>query len=518
MSQEGLKVYIKDKDDDLDAYRVGNRPNKQQKKKEDKYELVEPDQQNKPYRVEQNVLVYKKTKKKKTSSAEEESSNASKRERIKCGCQARLHQLVNNCVRCGRIVCVREGPGPCFHCGHEVRAILGGDLAAASDMAAVAALERGANQQEIQGLQRAQEHLGKLLEYDQNAVRRTTVYDDQADYFDMSKWLSEDERKNLREKEEAIFREKEARKRKVTIDFAGRKVVSEEAEALKFEEEIQKQIIAGEYRSKPVDPNASLMFQPKFVEPEKSTSQPETPAHEPANPTKPSNSSGPAGSTVPAKPSYATKVGTSASATPAMSGPLSSRVQHEYYPEIADSSVANIDFDQLVAADKTDLTQVKEFHTRGVLVSKPIRTLADAKPLVAFLAQKKANFLISRLPKNFLHSLESEDAHLMKQLNAECRQAGIKLCVGVPLIGDNFDFASEEQVAKMRAKIFNLIHKDDISSIAFFFSEDLSAFFFLIWFDLISPFPAPMHKSAAKFGAKNENQREKSFSNMSMLI
>ena len=37
-----------------------------------------------------------------------------------CNCQARIHQLVRNCLICGRIVCEQEGSGPCFHCGNLV--------------------------------------------------------------------------------------------------------------------------------------------------------------------------------------------------------------------------------------------------------------------------------------------------------------------------------------------------------------------------------------------------------------
>lgn len=38
-----------------------------------------------------------------------------------CECQASRHALVNNCLRCGRIVCRQEGSGPCFTCDSLVR-------------------------------------------------------------------------------------------------------------------------------------------------------------------------------------------------------------------------------------------------------------------------------------------------------------------------------------------------------------------------------------------------------------
>ena len=34
-----------------------------------------------------------------------------------CECQARKHELVSNCVACGRVVCAQEGSGPCLFCG-----------------------------------------------------------------------------------------------------------------------------------------------------------------------------------------------------------------------------------------------------------------------------------------------------------------------------------------------------------------------------------------------------------------
>uniref|UniRef100_A0A3Q0KSC9 Activating signal cointegrator 1 n=1 Tax=Schistosoma mansoni TaxID=6183 RepID=A0A3Q0KSC9_SCHMA len=37
-----------------------------------------------------------------------------------CQCLATKHQLVNNCLNCGRIVCAQEGSGPCYYCGNLV--------------------------------------------------------------------------------------------------------------------------------------------------------------------------------------------------------------------------------------------------------------------------------------------------------------------------------------------------------------------------------------------------------------
>jgi hypothetical protein len=42
-------------------------------------------------------------------------------QRIKCSCHGSRHLLLNNCLKCGRIVCAQEGAGPCLFCGNVVR-------------------------------------------------------------------------------------------------------------------------------------------------------------------------------------------------------------------------------------------------------------------------------------------------------------------------------------------------------------------------------------------------------------
>lgn len=37
-----------------------------------------------------------------------------------CNCQATKHELINNCTKCGRIVCEQEGSGPCLFCDNMV--------------------------------------------------------------------------------------------------------------------------------------------------------------------------------------------------------------------------------------------------------------------------------------------------------------------------------------------------------------------------------------------------------------
>ncbi|KAJ2721941.1 hypothetical protein GGI07_003645 [Coemansia sp. Benny D115] len=58
--------------------------------------------------------------KQKQKEAEEKKMLRAQRKRIKCECQATDHELLTNCLSCGRIVCDREGPGSCMFCGSEV--------------------------------------------------------------------------------------------------------------------------------------------------------------------------------------------------------------------------------------------------------------------------------------------------------------------------------------------------------------------------------------------------------------
>ncbi|GAX79653.1 hypothetical protein CEUSTIGMA_g7094.t1 [Chlamydomonas eustigma] len=73
----------------------------------------------------------------------------------------------------------------------------------------------------------------RLIEYDRESAKRTTVIDDQSDYFeiDSNAWLTDEERKLLRQRRR-MEEEAEAAKKKrmtVTIDLMGRKVIVPES-------------------------------------------------------------------------------------------------------------------------------------------------------------------------------------------------------------------------------------------------------------------------------------------------
>lgn len=64
-----------------------------------------------------------------------------------------------------------------------------------------------------------------------NSVKRTQVLDDESDYFatDSNQWLSPGERDNLRKHDEELreLRHASRKDRKITLDFAGRRVLDE---------------------------------------------------------------------------------------------------------------------------------------------------------------------------------------------------------------------------------------------------------------------------------------------------
>lgn len=141
--------------------------------------------------------------------------NTNKIERSICGCQARIHPLINNCLRCGRIVCTQEGPGPCFFCGHNVTR--------SGEPQNDPFVGKSNDEEYI----KAKENLDKLLMYDKTMAKRTTIFDDQNDYFDMkNKWLSEEEKNILIEKEKEKLKHKN-KQVTYTIDLQNRIVIED---------------------------------------------------------------------------------------------------------------------------------------------------------------------------------------------------------------------------------------------------------------------------------------------------
>ncbi|XP_053692313.1 activating signal cointegrator 1 [Sabethes cyaneus] len=162
-----------------------------------------------------------------------------------CDCQASKHKLINNCLHCGRIVCEQEGSGPCLFCGGLVCTDEEQRLIDSTSKKGDNLKRTLMDQNRPKGWEEAVATRNRLLEYDRNSEKRTTVIDDESDYFKTnSVWLSDAERKKL-EKLEAELRERKHASqlsRKVTLDFAGRQIVEEPQLTIELEDEVLKQI------------------------------------------------------------------------------------------------------------------------------------------------------------------------------------------------------------------------------------------------------------------------------------
>jgi hypothetical protein len=122
-----------------------------------------------------------------------------------CECMATVHDLVTNCLSCGKIMCAFEEDANCLFCGSLMY-----DPDAKLDV----------SEQEL-----AQIKADRLLEFDKNSAERTRVRDNAADYDvgadEYNRWATPEERGlAVKARSEKEAREEEARKQRViTIDL-----------------------------------------------------------------------------------------------------------------------------------------------------------------------------------------------------------------------------------------------------------------------------------------------------------
>jgi hypothetical protein len=189
----------------------------------------------------------------------------------KCNCVAMRHPLQGaapNCLSCGKVICMKEGLGPCTFCGtpllspadvqammRELREERGRERMMADAKAnrradiskapAPFTVARGDSTAADGGTlaeaeAKAREHRDKLLGFQAQNARRTTVRDEAAD-FDVSgamsgtgsMWASPEERARELKRQQKVMRELEwnarpeyeKRQQVVSIDLVGGKVV-----------------------------------------------------------------------------------------------------------------------------------------------------------------------------------------------------------------------------------------------------------------------------------------------------
>ncbi|KAJ4317737.1 hypothetical protein N0V94_004810 [Neodidymelliopsis sp. IMI 364377] len=192
----------------------------------------------------------------------------------KCNCMATRHPLLDaapNCLNCGKVICVKEGIGPCTFCNtpllsaDEIQSMVrilreerGKEKMAANNAgqkrAEVAVAPRPFStpktsapssdvDSENEKLAKAKQHRDRLLAFQAQNAKRTQVHDEAADFetttAGLSMWASPQERamqlkrqqKALREQEWNAQPEYEKRRVVASIDLAGGKIVKRMAAA-----------------------------------------------------------------------------------------------------------------------------------------------------------------------------------------------------------------------------------------------------------------------------------------------
>ncbi|OWY57067.1 C2HC5 finger protein [Alternaria alternata] len=198
----------------------------------------------------------------------------------KCNCMATRHPLLEaapNCLNCGKIICVKEGIGPCTFCNsalfsaQDIQSMVrvlreerGKEKMAANNATQKRAdvslaprpfsTPRSSNtpvssnpasdvESENEKLVRAKQHRDKLLAFQAQNAKRTQVHDEAADFetttAGLSMWASPQERamqlkrqqKALREQDWNARPEYEKRKVVASIDLSGKKLVRRMAAA-----------------------------------------------------------------------------------------------------------------------------------------------------------------------------------------------------------------------------------------------------------------------------------------------
>lgn len=187
--------------------------------------------------------------------------------RIPCPCQGTTHEVLlaaPNCLACGKIICIKEGLGPCTFCGtplltpEEVQDMVRSlrEDAGREKMAINATQNRRAEVAKIprpftaagevgrvdeESLKKAQEHRDRLLGFQATSAQRTRIIDQAADFETplavggLNQWATPAERALQLKRQQKTMRmmdwhAKEAyekRKVVVAIDLKGRRVVKE---------------------------------------------------------------------------------------------------------------------------------------------------------------------------------------------------------------------------------------------------------------------------------------------------
>lgn len=207
--------------------------------------------------------------------------------RRQCNCMATRHPLLDiapNCMSCGKVICLKQGLGPCTFCNTPIisndeigkvlrilkdergeekmkannasqkraevasgkaRAFTGREFLSQTTSSKPSPLSSAAASEDEGAKDKAKAHRDKLLTYQANNARRTQIHDEAADYdlpsSGTSMWASPAERAQQLKKQQRMLREMdwssrpeyEKRQMVASIDLKGGKVVRRMAEVEK---------------------------------------------------------------------------------------------------------------------------------------------------------------------------------------------------------------------------------------------------------------------------------------------
>jgi len=182
-------------------------------------------------------------------------------EKRKCNCIGTRHPLLAaapNCLSCGKVICVKEGLGPCTFCGNQLlsavevqgmirelreergreKMVLDAQSHKRAEVARKPAPFSAPREEYLSPAeQKAKEHRDRLLGFQAQTARRTTVRDEAADFetpmVGVNMWASPAERARTLKRQQKVLAEQEwnarpeyeKRRQVVSIDLVKGKVV-----------------------------------------------------------------------------------------------------------------------------------------------------------------------------------------------------------------------------------------------------------------------------------------------------
>ncbi len=146
----------------------------------------------------------------------------------RCGCMGTRHACVGSCTLCGMIVCEEEAKCAfdvaCLNCGKRNSCY---PSLQAKDLSTSSLGGKQVTAGNISGYQKAYSNKDKLLQFDRENTKRTHVHDAQADYYESTAWLTDEERAKIDAKRQKARDTKlpSNRRYQMSLDIAGRRKI-----------------------------------------------------------------------------------------------------------------------------------------------------------------------------------------------------------------------------------------------------------------------------------------------------